>query len=201
MLHVGILLFNDIELMDFTGPYEVFSCASELFGHMFQVFTVSEDGHEIRTVNGLRVIPDFSFNRHPAIDVLVIPGGIGSRREMANQAVLDWVAAQHKNSSLTMSVCSGARILGRLGLLDGIPFTTHHELTAELREIAPLAELVEGVRFVGDGRVMTSGGISAGIDLSLHVVETLCGQTVAGHTRMYMEYGNWEEIGISDRND
>lgn len=189
MIAVGIFVFQDVELLDFAGPYEVFSVASELHGHaLFSTFTVAGQTGEVRSVNGLRVCPDYGFDGHPAIDVLVVPGGVGTRKEMGKPLVLDWVRRVQAGSRITYSVCSGARILGALGLLDGLDAVTHHEVADELRRIAPRACVLAGRRFVDQGRIMTSAGISAGIDLSLHVVRLLCGDAVARATAAYMEY-------------
>lgn len=194
MLQVGILLFDDVELLDFAGPYEVFSVASQLNGDgLFHVFTITADGAAIRSVNGLRVQPDFRFGEHPAIDILILPGGDGTKALLHRYDVLDWIARSHAGAQVTMSVCSGARLLGKLGLLDGIECTTHHEVMAHLAQIAPKA-LIRPVRYTDGGKLCTSAGISAGIDLSLHIVERLCGVDAANGTRKYMEYGEWEKL-------
>lgn len=195
MYNLGIFLFNDIELLDFAGPYEVFSVTSELNNYeLFNVFTITQDGKEIKSVNGLKIIPDFSFANHPDIDILVIPGGIGTRAEMHKEAVLEWIKANYEKSSITMSVCSGARLLGTLGLLDGVECTTHHEVMEHLQEIAPKAIIKKDIRFIDNGKLATSAGISAGIDLSLHITAKLYGADVANRTRAYMEYGDWEQL-------
>lgn len=194
MLHIGIFLFNDIELLDFAGPYEVFSVAVEQQRLAGRVFTVSEDGAAVRSVNGLKVIPDYAFNEHPPIDVLVVPGGNGTKVEMNKTKVLQWLKKQYETSRLTMSVCSGTRLLGKLGLLDYLTYTTHHEVMPDMAKIAPLATVEKSVRFVDHGKLLTSAGISAGIELSLHVVAKLWGKEVADRTAVYMEYGNWEEL-------
>lgn len=195
MYNVGIFLFNDIELLDFAGPYETFSVTSELNNYeLFNVFTVSQDGKGIKSVNGLKVLPDFSFADHPDINILVIPGGVGTRSEMAKEDVLEWINRNHSNSKITMSVCSGARLLGKLGLLDGLECTTHHEVLEHLQEIAPKAIVKSDKRFIGNGRLFTSAGISAGIDLSLHIIEKLYGSHIAHSTIMYMEYKDWKRL-------
>ena len=192
MTAVGIYLFDDIELLDFAGPYEVFSVASDLLGPgRCRVFSVSEDGHARRSVNGLAMTPDHSFADHPPIGVLAVPGGNGTRFEMKKKSVLEWVAKNHRSAELTFSVCSGARILGAAGLLDGLRAATHHDVIPELREIAPAAHIDEDARFIDEGRVLTSAGISAGIDLSLHIVERLFGAEIRLRTAEYMEYGDW----------
>lgn len=195
MNNVGIFLFNDIELLDFAGPYEVFSVTSELnnYDH-FKVFTISSDGTEIKSVNGLRAVPDFSFDNHPPIDILVIPGGVGTRSEIKKQEVLDWIKKTCERSKITMSVCSGARLLGVLGFLDYLEATTHHEVTKHLSEIAPNTIINQNKRYIDNGKIMTAGGISAGIDLSLHIVNKLLGETTVNKTIRYMEYGDWRSL-------
>lgn len=198
MYNVGILLFDDIELLDFAGPYEVFSVTSELNDYkLFRVFTISQDGKAIKSVNGLRVLPDYDFNNHPEIDVLIIPGGVGTKAEMQKEEVTNWIKENHNISTITMSVCSGARLLGKVGLLDGLECTTHHEVIGHLHEIAPKAIISPDIRFAGNGKLYTSAGISAGIDLSLHIVENLYNHTISDKTRIYMEYGSWEGIQSS----
>ncbi len=195
MLNVGIFLFDDIELLDLAGPYEVFSVTSELNDYqLFKVFTITQDGREIKTVNGLKVLPDYSFDNHPAIDILVIPGGVGTKLEMNKPAVLEWIDRNYQSSQLTFSVCSGARILGKLGLLDNLESTTHHEVIPHLQEIAPRTIINRRSRFIDNGRILTSAGISAGIDLSLYGVEKLYGVKVKNKTIVYMEYGDWEKL-------
>ncbi|MCX7920473.1 MAG: DJ-1/PfpI family protein [Clostridia bacterium] len=193
--NVGIFLFNNVELLDFAGPYEVFTVTSELNDYkLFSVFTVSQNGKEIKSVNGLKILPDFSFCNHPNIDILIIPGGAGTKSEMLKEGVLEWIKENHNNSKITMSVCSGARLLGKLGLLDGLECTTHHEVMGHLREIAPKAIIKTDNRFIDNGKLSTSAGISAGIDLSLHITEKLYGVDIANKTRMYMEYGDWKKL-------
>ena len=191
MYSVGIFLFQDMELLDFAGPYEVFSVTGELNGGALHVFTITQDGGAVKTVNGLTVLPDYAFSNHPSVDLLIIPGGVGTKTEMGKDDVLKWVNTTHQRAKLTLSVCSGARLLGKLGLLDGRKCTTHHEVMDALKEIAPNAILTHE-RFTGDGRLYTSAGISAGIDLSLHIVEKLFGSDVMRKTKEYMEYGDWE---------
>lgn len=195
MLNVGIFLFNDIELLDFAGPYEVFSVATEIQNSaLFNVFTITEDGAGIRSVNGLRVTPDYDFKNHPHIDVLIVPGGDGTKIEMTKDAVLQWLKEQYNHSQITMSVCSGTRLLGKLGLLDNLKITTHHEVIADMKMIVPTVMIEEKVKFVDNGKILTSAGISAGIELSLYVVAKLFGKEVANKAAVYMEYGDWENL-------
>ena len=189
MFSVGIFLFNDVEVLDFAGPFEVFSVTSELNEYsLLNVFTITHDGKIITTVNGLKVQPDYSFDLHPQIDILVIPGGVGSKREIEDRKTLEWVKKNYLTSKITFSVCSGARILGKLGLLDGLRSITHHEVISQLKEIAPLAIIDTDSRYIDNGKIMTSAGITAGIDLSLHIVNKLFGVDIERKTIEYMEY-------------
>ena len=198
MLNVGIFLFDKVELLDFAGPYEVFSVTSELNDRkLFRVFTVSSDGNEIKTVNGLKVVPDYSFDSHPPIDVLIIPGGEGTKVEMNKPPILQWLQRNHENSQVIASVCSGALLLGKLGLLNHLESTTHHEAIGHLQEIAPQTTVNRQNRFISYGKVMTSAGISAGIDLSLHIVKKFYGEAIGNKTIVYLEYGEWQKVQAS----
>lgn len=194
---VGIYIFDEVEVLDFAGPFEVFAVTDELGDYqLFEVFTVSQDGKQVSARNGLKVQPDYSFDNHPAIDLLIIPGGMGTRVVIKDNTVLDWIAKVHPDTQITMTVCTGALLLAKLGLLDGQPATSHHTVFDFLRKIAPTIEIKENERFVDNGHIMTAGGISAGIDLSLYVVEKIFGKAVVNGTRKEMEYSNWKEAMI-----
>lgn len=194
---VGILLFDDVEVLDFAGPFEVFSVASERVGtDRLRVFTVAESDRVVRAIGGLAVQPAHTLDSSPDPDILVVPGGNGSRREMDNPVLVAWVNRVYRNAELVMSVCSGARILARAGLLDGLPVTTHHEVIEHLRELAPLAQVDPTRRFIDAGRIITTGGISAGIDGSFHVVARRFGEEVAKQVAAYMEY-DWRPDRVS----
>lgn len=189
MRTIGILLFDDVELLDFAGPYEVFSVTDELNDHkLFNIFTISETGEKIKAINGLSVLPDYSVKNCPAVDILVLPGGDGSKQVINNPYLMKWIFEKNEKSKITFSVCSGARILAKLGLLDNKKFTTHHKVIDDVLEIAPEAIIKKKKRFVDNGKIMTSAGISAGIDLSLYIVEKLYGSSVKERTMVYMEY-------------
>ncbi|HNX22575.1 MAG TPA: DJ-1/PfpI family protein [Spirochaetota bacterium] len=193
MKNTGILIFDDIELLDFAGPYEVFSVTNELNDYsLCRTFTVEENGKVIRSVNGLKVIPDYSFADCPDIDILIIPGGVGTKKLLERDQVLKWILQRSESSEITFSVCSGSRLLGKIGLLDNLEYITHHDVIKDMPEIAPMAIAAENKRFVDCGKILTSAGISAGIDLSLYVVEKIFGNTTMRKTRTYMEYGDWE---------
>ncbi|MCH2225981.1 MAG: DJ-1/PfpI family protein [Crocinitomicaceae bacterium] len=187
--NIGILIFDNAEVLDFAGPFEVFSVTSELNNfEPFDVFTVGETLEPISAVNGLSVNPKHDFKSCPNIDILIIAGGSGTRQLMENKKTLDWINKVYQNAELTISICSGARLLGVLGLLDGKPYCTHHEVYEHLKEIVPTGSPKQTQRFVNAGNIYTSGGISAGIDLSFHLVEKLLGEETAKQTADYMEY-------------
>jgi transcriptional regulator GlxA family with amidase domain len=194
LLNVGIMIFDDVEVLDFAGPFEVFSVASEMHGYeYFNVFTVSENGKLVKTVNGLKVQPDYSFDSSPGIDILVLPGGVGTRKLIYNEKVLEWVRNRHSTAKVTCSVCSGALVLGKLGLLDNISSTTHHQVFDLLKEIAPATIIEKNKRYIDNGKIMTSAGISAGIDLALHIVKIIYGGEAEQKTVDHMEYRKMED--------
>src|SRR5260221_3291962 len=185
---VVILLFPDVEVLDFAGPFEVFSVAAQSAEPAaFSVLTVA-DQPQIRAVGGLQVVPDHRLETCPQADLLLIPGGNGSRRAMRDQRLLDWVAGQAAGAEITASICTGALLLGHLGLLDGLTATTHWCALDLLQEIAPKAVVRPNARFIDNGKIVTSAGISAGIDMSLHLVERLCGAELAAMVAREMEY-------------
>ena len=192
---VAILIYDDVEVLDLAGPFEVFAVASELNDWApFDVYTVAEREGPVRAVNGLRVIADYALDDAPKPDVLVVPGGAGSRRAMDEEAIVTWVRQSADQAEVVLCVCSGARILARAGLLDGLPVATHHLVEDHLRELAPAADVRTGERVIDTGRIVTTGGISAGIDGSFHVVARLLGDAAARATAEYMEYA-WAATG------
>ncbi|WP_276388936.1 DJ-1/PfpI family protein [Eudoraea chungangensis] len=187
--NIGILIFDNAEVLDFAGPFEVFSVTSELNNFVpFEVFTVGENLEPVIAVNGLSVNPKYDFNTCPTIDILIIAGGSGSRKLMENRKVLNWLNQVSKKTELILSICSGARLLGKLGLLDHKPYCTHHQVYDDLERLVPTGKPQHRKRFVNSGNIYTSGGISAGIDLSFHIVEKLLGKKTAEQTAEYMEY-------------
>jgi len=190
---VAIVLFDDVEVLDFAGPFEVFSvCGRRSQLDPFEVYTVSERGQTIRARNGLIVTPLHSFASAPAPDILLVPGGFGTRREMKNPVMLEFVARVGVRCEYLLSVCTGALVLACAGQLDGLAATTHHLALDELRAVAPRTTVRDTARIVDNGRVILSSGVSAGIDMSLHVVSRLLGDDLARETARYMEYeGDW----------
>ena len=190
---VCIVIFDDVEVLDFCGPFEVFSVTGGRQGLTpFEVCIVAEDEKPVRSRGGLSVNPAYSFANCPRAEILLIPGGPGTRSKLQCAKTLDWMKCQAAQAELVLSVCSGALLLAKAGLLDGLTATTHHGALDELRVINPNVKVEDTARFVDNGRVIASGGISAGIDMALHVVARLLGNDQALETARYMEY-DWNE--------
>lgn len=192
--NVGIYLFPDVEALDFAGPFEVFTTASRVHKRLhpdmaepFRVFSIAETLAPVRARAGLHIVPDDSIDKHPDIEVLVVPGGVVTG-ELLKPAVLRWVSRCAKSSALVASVCTGAFILAKAGVVRGGRVTTHWEDQAELAEMFPALEVIDGPRWVEQGNVITSAGISAGIDMSLHLVGRLTSPSLAEATARQMVY-------------
>jgi transcriptional regulator GlxA family with amidase domain len=192
MRNTAILIFDDVEVLDFCGPFEVFSVTNELNNdELFNVYTVARWKRMVRAKNGLKVQPHFSYSGSPAADLLLIPGGAGARKLMHDDRTLSWIKAEAAGAELLLTVCTGALVLAVTGLLDGLKATTHHEVIPLLREVAAHTEVLPTRRFIDNGSVIVSAGISAGIDMCLYVVARLHGEEVAEKTARYMEY-SWD---------
>jgi transcriptional regulator GlxA family with amidase domain len=196
-LRTAIVIFDEVEVLDFAGPFEVFSVTGRRQKlEPFDVFTVAERLAPVIARNGLSINPRYAFGDCPAPDIIVVPGGFGTRREMKNPAMLQWIAGIAPRAQLILSVCTGALVLGAAGLLDAREATTHFMAFDELRAAAPRAIPRPDRRIVDNGPVILSAGVSAGIDMSLHVVARLLGADAARETARYMEYeGDWERVG------
>lgn len=186
---VVLLLFPEVEVLDFAGPFEVFSVAADSISPApFRVVTVAASHGPLKAVGGLTVTPDHDLASCPQADVLLIPGGNGSRKAMRDDKILAWVAAQAKGAEIVASICTGALILGKLGFLDGLRATTHWTATQELRAVSDKIDVQPQARFIDNGKYLTSGGITAGIDMSLYLVTRLCGQALTDLVLREMEY-------------
>lgn len=191
---VGILIFPNVEVLDFCGPFEVFSVtrlneekrATE--ASPFRVLLVAERKETIETTGGMKVVPDHNLETCPALDVLVVPGGAGARVEAKNLCLLQWLSARASGAELVTSVCTGSLILAAAGLLGEKQATTHWAWLDELRKLHPSVKVLRDQHVVEDGNVLTSAGISAGIDMALLVVKRYFGETVARATARRMEY-------------
>lgn len=187
---LAILLFDDVEVLDFAGPFEVFSVTRDMQTRKpcFEVYTVAEHNRPVIARNGLSVNPTFTLEQAPQPDILLIPGGKGTQRELLNPPLIDWIGQAAASAKLVLSVCTGALLLAKAGLLRDLTATTYHTAFDELRAIEPNITLRPGKRFVDNGRVITSAGVSAGIDMSLYVVAKLHGKSHAADTARRMEY-------------
>ena len=193
-LTVGILLFPDVEVLDFAGPFEVFSVAGRIAGKgigatppPFRVVTIAASLSPVTARHGLKVMAGHDFSDAPPIDVLIVPGGVMDQ-PLGDARTLDWVRDTAARATLTASVCTGAFVLGEIGLLAGRTATTHWEDVADLRDRFPAVTVVDDVPFVDEGHIITSAGISAGIAMSLHLVGRFAGARLAALTAKQMQY-------------
>lgn len=192
---VGILVFAEVEVLDFCGPFEVFASAAlppaDDGGEerkLYDVRVVAEKPGIVRCRGGLLVQPHHTLADHPPLGLIVVPGGFGTRREQRNPAVLGWIGRQHAGGALTTSVCTGSFLLAATGLLDGRAATTHWNHVDALRAFRPAVHVRDDERIVDQDRIVTSAGVSAGIDMALHVVRRQHGEEIARHTARGMEY-------------
>ncbi|MGF1481478.1 MAG: DJ-1/PfpI family protein [Cyanophyceae cyanobacterium] len=195
---VAILIFDDVEILDFCGPYEVFGVTGGDLNESkpFEVYTVAQENRPIIARNHLSVNPAYRLADCPQPDILLVPGGWGTRREIRNQTVIDWIQQQSQAAELVLSVCTGALLLAKAGLLHGLAATTHHSAIALLRKLAPNTDVREDARVVDNGRIILSAGISAGIDMSLYVVAKRLGEAEAIATAQEMEY-QWQPVSVA----
>lgn len=209
-MNVAILLFDDVQIIDYTGPYEVLAGIGAL-----NVFTVAEKRDTIHTIFEMKVIPDYDFTNHPAVDILIVPGGGGARTRnpgpfehylpaTETAQLMAWVKQNASSAKHVLSVCNGAFILARAGLLDNLPATCTAPLISRLQEVSPSITPVYDKRFVDTGKIITSAGLSSGIDASLHLVEKMFGRGVAQQRALMLEYpwdpdGDWARAALADK--
>jgi transcriptional regulator GlxA family with amidase domain len=188
---VGILLFNEVEVLDFAGPFEVFSIASDpdRIEKPFCVHTVAQTKDFISARNGLKVQPDYDFNDAPPFDMIIIPGGYGAEEnEIHNPQVINWIKNNRDTVEIMASVCTGAFLLAEAGLLDGKQATTHWMDIDRLEREYPNVHVQRNVKFIDQFPIITSGGISAGINMSFYIVKKLLGEEIAAAAAKRMEY-------------
>ncbi|WP_085315432.1 DJ-1/PfpI family protein [Derxia lacustris] len=195
---VAIYLFPEVEVLDFAGPYEVFTTATRVARKLdpaapepFTVYTVAREPRPVQARAGLFVMPDATFDSHPPAELLIVPGGVVTT-ELQRPEVIDWLRRIAAGAAITASVCTGAFLLARAGLLAGRACTTHWEDIADLRAMFPGLDVREGRRWIDEGSIVSSAGISAGIDMSLHLVERLAGRDLALATARQMDI-DWHE--------
>jgi transcriptional regulator GlxA family with amidase domain len=189
MTRIAVALFEDAEELDFAGPWEVLAAwASQWPDDGIEVFTVAGSTEPVKCAKGLRVVPDHEWGSAPAIDVLVYPGGRGSRRELADLVVLERLRALRDGGTLMTSVCTGALVFAAAGLLRDRPATTWWGSLDNLAELDPTIEVRPDDRFVDSGEIVTAAGVSAGIDMALHLVARLHSVERAREVRRYIQY-------------
>ena len=195
-VQVAIFIFPEVEVLDFAGPFEVFSRTRLAPGvesrrseetAPFRVFTVAEHDKPVIATGGLTVVPEFDFLTAPAPDLLVVPGGFGTRQLLHDTGVLDWIRRTAAEARRVTSVCTGALLLAQAGLLSGRRATTHWGALDLLAALDPTVTVERHRRVVDDG-IVTSAGVSAGIDMALEIVQGMYGRAVADDTARYMEY-------------
>jgi len=190
----GILIFPEVEVLDFAGPFEVFSVTRLNEARRreepspFEIILVAEHDGTVTATGGLRVVPHCTMENCPALDILVVPGGWGTRTEIHNDRLVGWIADRGQRVETLASVCTGSMLLGQAGLLEGRRATTHWRALDWMRQSFPDVTVDDKLHVVEDGNVMTSAGISAGIDLALRLVARLYGESVARNTARHMEY-------------
>ncbi len=192
-IKIGILIFDDAEELDFVGPWEVFTMANEVSARAgrqrpHDVKLLAEREATVRCAKGMRVLPDVTIEKCERLDVLLVPGGVGTRREVGNAALLSWIADVTQTCQWITSVCTGALLLTAAGPARGKRVTTHWAFVEQLRARGEAAEVLEGVRFVRDGQVVTAAGVSAGIDMALWLIGQLHGPPFARAVQRAMEY-------------
>jgi len=186
-LTIGMLLFEDLEELDLVGPWEVFTMASMDMDDV-KVVTIAEQAEPVRCAKGLRLVPDHSFETAPPLDMVLVPGGQGTNTEVENPVLIDWLRKTGSSCRWITSVCTGALLLQECGFLDGKRATTHWGFIETLRKRAPEVEVLENVRYVDDGNVVTAAGVSAGIDMALWLVGQIWDIERARRTQRFMQY-------------
>lgn len=186
-MNVAIFVHEGVELLDFAGPGEVFAAAGR---GQYNVFTVAASLRPITSQGFVTIKPQYTISNCPQPDILVLPGG-ATGIPLADEQVIAWIKRTTPKTEVTLSVCTGAFLLAKAGLLDGREATTHWGSIERLRQAAPRATIYENRRFVDNGQIVTAAGVSAGIDGSLHVIDRLLGREAAQRTARYMEY-KWQ---------
>lgn len=189
MLKVGILIFDEVEVLDFTGPLETLSCVKDVEPNAeIEVYTLGFEEGPVYCRSNLVVVPNFTLSFNPGINVLIIPGGLGARKVLADKGMLRKIKNLADSCTWICSVCTGSLILAEMGLLKGLKATTHHTCFNDLERISPETEIIKNQRFIEQGNIITSGGISAGIDMAFHLVEKFFGPETADKVAKEMEY-------------
>ena len=188
-MRIGIALFEGAEELDWAGPWEVLAAWAKGWpDDGVEIFTVAREDAVVTCAKGLRVLPDHTWESAPPLDVLVYPGGVGTRRELGDEVVLDWLRGLRARDTLMTSVCTGSLVYAAAGLLEGRPATTWWGALDHLAELGNGIEVRPDDRFVDSGEVVTAAGVSAGIDMALHLVARLHSVERAQEVRRYIQY-------------
>ena len=186
-MNIGIYIYDQAEVLDFSGPFEVFSVANRLANLGWNIWLVAEEKSLIEARGVFQVKPHYSIQNVPELDVLIVVGGVHSD-ELRKTEVINWIRKTTEKTQITASVCTGAFLLAEAGLLDGLEVTTHWEDISDLHRNYPRLQIREGTRWIEQGKLFTAAGISAGIDMSLELVSRLASAELAERTARQMEY-------------
>ncbi len=203
-MNIGIYVYDEVEVLDFAGPYEVFTTAARVKARLepkapkiFDVFLIAEKEGLVAARANFNVQPHYTIQNHPNTDVLIVPGGVHTR-ELEKPRVMEWIANLSPQTRLTASVYTGAFLLARAGVLQDKACTTHWEDIPDLRAMFPALDVKEEVAWVDNGQIITSAGISAGIEMALHLVTKLAGKDLALRTARQMQY-MWNNEQLSNQ--
>jgi transcriptional regulator GlxA family with amidase domain len=201
-MNIGIYIYDQVEVLDFAGPFEVFTTAARVYRrqhpnsqNLFDVFLIAEYEGQVAARADFKVQSHFTIRNHPKVDVLIMPGGVHIH-EMDKSQVIEWLATLSPRTQLTASVCTGTFLLAKANLLNQLACTTHWEDIQDLRVMFPSLEVKENVPWVDSGHIVTSAGISAGIEMALHLVARLAEKDLALKTARQMQY-TWENADLS----
>ena len=192
-MNIGIYIYDQAEVLDFSGPFEVFSVANRLANLGWSIWLVAEEESLVEARGVLQVKPHYSVQNVPEIDVLIVVGGVHSE-ELRKTEVINWIRKTTEKTQITASVCTGAFLLAEAGLLDGLEVTTHWEDIPDLQRNYPNLQVRKGIRWIEQGKLFTAAGISAGIEISLKLVSKFAGEELAKRTARQMEY-TWKHTG------
>jgi len=199
---IGIYVYDQVEVLDFSGPFEVFTTASRVHARqntgasLFDVYLIAEKRTLVAARADFKVQPHYTIHDHPKLDVLIVPGGVHIH-ELEKPSIIEWIQRTAGTTQLTASVCTGAFLLAKANLFEGKSVTTHWEDIPDLRAMFPSLDIKEGVPWVDNGNIVTSAGISAGIEMALHLVAKLAGKELAVKTARQMEY-EWNNQHLSN---
>ena len=186
-MNIGIYIYDQAEVLDFSGPFEVFIVANRLANLGWNIWLVAEEKSLVEARGVFQVKPHYSIQNVPELDVLIVVGGVHSD-ELRKTEVINWIRKTAEKTQITASVCTGAFLLAEAGLLDGLEVTTHWEDIPDLQRNYPSLQVRKGIRWIEQGKLFTAAGISAGIDMSLELVARLAGAELAERTARQMEY-------------